>query len=81
MIDYSTLGGVIMDSTCCDGYCGKCHAAKFIVVGIVLILVKWYTQWDIWVVLGVLLVLKGIMKLAMPTCSHCKPSMAMKKGK
>ena len=71
-----------MDSTCHDGYCGKCHGAKWIVLGLILVLVRWYyPQWDIWVVLGVLILLKGIMKLAMPSCSHCQPSMAMKKGK
>lgn len=70
-----------MDATCHDGYCGKCHGAKWIVLGIILILVRWYYPlWDIWVVLGVLILLKGIMKLAMPSCSHCRPSM-MKKGK
>ena len=69
-----------MDSTCHDGLCGKCHAAKWIVLGLILVLVRWYyPQWDIVVVIGVLVLLKGIMKLAMPSCSHCKPSMA--KGK
>ena len=70
-----------MDSTCHDGYCGKCHAAKWIVFGIILIANQLYLKWDIWVVLGVLVVLKGIMKLAMPACSHCMPSTGMKKGK
>ena len=70
-----------MDSTCHDGYCGKCHAGKFIVVGIILVANQWWFHWDIWVVIGVLLVLTGIMKLAMPMCSHCQPSMAMKKGR
>ena len=70
-----------MDTTCHDGYCAKCHASKFVVVGLILIANQLYIHWDVWVVLGVLLVLKGIMKFAMPACSHCKPSMAMKKGK
>lgn len=70
-----------MDTTCHDGYCAKCHASKFVVVGLILIANQLYIHWDVWVVLGVLLVLKGIMKFAMPTCSHCRPSMAMKKSK
>ena len=70
-----------MDPTCHDGYCRKCHGAKWIVFGLILIVNQLYLRWDIWVVLGVLVALKGIMKLAMPACSHCQPSMAMKKGR
>ena len=69
-----------MDSTCCDGYCGKCHAGKLIVFGLILVANQLYLKWDIWVLIGALFVLKGIMKMAMPSCGHCKP-MAMKKGK
>lgn len=70
-----------MDSTCHDGYCAKCHGAKWVVFGLILIVNQLYLKWDIWVVLGVLVVLKGIMKLAMPSCSHCQSSMPMKKGR
>ncbi|MEK6827930.1 MAG: hypothetical protein AABX78_01130 [Nanoarchaeota archaeon] len=70
-----------MDPMCHDGYCAKCHGAKWVVFGLILIVNQLYLRWDIWVVLGVLIVLKGIMKLAMPACSHCQPSMAMKKGR
>ena len=70
-----------MDPMCHDGYCAKCHGAKWIVFGLILIVNQLYLGWDIWVVLGLLIVLKGIMKLAMPSCSHCQPSMAMKKGR
>ncbi|MBI2653532.1 hypothetical protein HYX02_01850 [Candidatus Woesearchaeota archaeon] len=70
-----------MEMMCHDGVCGKCWAAKFIVVGLVLIANQYWFGWDIWVVIGVLLVLKGVLKLAMPGgCGHCKPS-EMKKGK
>ena len=66
---------------CCDGVCGKCHATKFIVVGLVLIANQLWLKWDIWVVIGALLVLKGVMKLAMPGgCGHCR-EMPAKKGK
>ena len=67
-----------MDATCHDGYCGKCHGAKLIVFGLVLIVNQLYLKLDIWLVLGILVVLKGIMKLSMPSCSHCQPD---KKGR
>ena len=73
--------------TCHDGYCAKCHGGKWVVFGVVLFAVTWYAKsqgdvYFIWYALAVLVALKGLMKLAMPTCSHCKGSMmAMKKGK
>ena len=70
-----------MDNMCCCGVCSKCWAGKYIVVGLILIINQLYIKWDIWVVLGVLIALKGVMKLVMPTCGHCKTDMPMKKGK
>ncbi len=68
-----------MDATCHDGMCGKCHAGKWIVFGLILIVNQLYLKWDVWVVIGMLVVLKGIMKLALHASS---PGQAeMKKGK
>jgi len=47
----------------------RCWAMKLLVLGIVLILVRMYTAWDIWVVLGVLLIVKGILMFIMPRCA------------
>ena len=52
---------------CCNP---KHWALKCLVVGIILILVRLYTAWDIWVVLGVLLIIKSVLLLVMP--SHCE---------
>ena len=66
---------------CCDGVCGKCHGVKFIVVGAVLVANQLWFQWSWWLVIGALLMLKGVLKLAMPMgCGHCK-EMPAKKGK
>ena len=67
-----------MDQTCYDGICGKCHAAKFIVVGLIVLANQYWLKWEWAVLIGLLLILKGLMKLAMPACSHCMPE---KKGK
>ena len=69
-----------MDTTCHDGACAKCWGAKYIVLGIVVLVTAVYQIEYIWHVLGVLLILKGILKLVMLTCSHCEP-MSIKKGK
>jgi len=47
----------------------QCHAIKMMVIGIVLILVRLYAkQWDIWVVLGAIIAIKGLVTFAMPAC-------------
>ena len=69
-----------MGDDCCCGMCTKCHAGKYIVVGLILLANQYYLKWDIWVVLGVLLVLKGVLKLVKPCCPHCEP-MPMKKSR
>ena len=48
---------------CCSG---KMWALKLIVLGIILIYVTLYTTWSIWVVIGVLAIIKGIIVLVMP---------------
>ncbi|MBI1935501.1 hypothetical protein HYS31_03595 [Candidatus Woesearchaeota archaeon] len=72
---------------CCEGgICSKCWGVKFIVVGVVLYLATWYAKgqnniWLVWYTIAALLVLKGVMKLAMPMgCGHCT-DVSMKKGK
>ena len=71
---------------CCDGVCSKCWSTKWIVLGVVLFVATRYAKvrsnvYIIWYVLAALLVLKGVMKLAMPDgCGHCK-KMPAKKGK
>lgn len=65
----------------CGEMCNKCWSIKWIVLGIILILVRLYTAWDIWIVLGALLVLKGICKLVKPTCPHIEVKPSEKKKK
>lgn len=67
--------GVFME----DGICHKCFGWKLIAIGAVLVAVRMYTTWDIWIVLGALLVLKGVLKLANPKCPHCEIKPANKK--
>ena len=69
-----------MDSTCQDGICGKCHAAKFIAVGVILIANRLWWNFDWFYLIGFLLVAKGVLKLTMPNCSHCMPA-EQKKGR
>jgi hypothetical protein len=61
-----------MSKMCMGGMCTKCHAWKWLVLGvIVLINAYWpFLSWD--KLIGILLVLGGLIKLVMPACSHCK---------
>lgn len=68
-----------MDQTCHDGACAKCWGAKYIIMGIIVLVTAMYWLDKIWHVLGVLLILKGVVKLAKPTCPHCEEP--AKKGK
>ena len=65
---------------CCCGMCTKCHAGKWIVLGAIIVANQYWLKWDIWVVIGVLLILKGVLKMVKPNCPHCEP-MPAKKGK
>ncbi len=46
----------------------KCMAVKMLVLGLVLVLVRLYTAWDIWIVLGAILIIKAVVMFVMPTC-------------
>ena len=66
---------------CHMGVCGKCWAAKYIVLGLILFGNFWFNYTDAWAIVGVVLVLKGIIMLAKPGgCGHCNEEMP-KKGK
>ena len=65
-----------MECGCWDGMCMRCHGAKKLVFGLLLLLnafvwPKWLgvDGWVSW--LAVLAVLAGLVKLAKPMCSHC----------
>jgi membrane-bound ClpP family serine protease len=39
---------------------------KLLVLGVILILVRVFTKWDMWIVLGVILIIKAIAMLVIP---------------
>lgn len=54
-----------MDECCTP----NCKAGKLLVLGLILILVTLYLPtWNIWIVLGVLLIIKAVMMFFMPNC-------------
>jgi hypothetical protein len=46
----------------------QCVATKLLVIGIVIVLARLYTTWDIWVVIGALLIIKAVLLYVMPVC-------------
>ena len=59
-------------------YPHKMIAGKMLILGIILILVRLYTSWDIWIVIGALLIIKAVVHFAVPhTC--CEESTKKKK--
>ena len=46
----------------------RCQAVKLAVLGIILLLARIYTTWDIWIVIGVLLIIRAILTLIIPVC-------------
>jgi len=73
-----------MQADCKCGVCGKCRATKLLIGGIVLFIATWYAKstgnvYLIWYTLAALLVLKALMKFAIPNCPHCSVEMPKKK--
>jgi hypothetical protein len=51
----------------------KCKSMKLLILGIVIILLDIYTRWDLWLVIGILLIIKAIWVTLMPRCPYCSP--------
>jgi len=49
-----------------ESCCKNMWAWKMLIVGLVFILARLYTTWDIWVVIGVLMIIKALMMFMMP---------------
>ena len=65
-------------NVCMGGKCSTCWAGMFIVLGLVDLAnaYSWFGlfgQIDWGVLVGIILVVKGVLQLIMPTCPHCKP--------
>lgn len=69
-----------MEGNCC-GHTPQCYGMMAVVLGAVLIANQLWFRYDIWVVLGALLVIKGIIKIAMPVCKCQKKESEAKKGR
>lgn len=64
-----------------EGCTPVCKATMLLVLGILLILIRVYTAWDIWIVIGALLVIKAIVIFAMPAKCQKAETPAAKKAK
>lgn len=46
----------------------RCMAVKLLILGLILVLAELYTSWDMWIVFGVILIIKAIVMFIMPVC-------------
>ena len=59
-------------SCCAGGGCHRCVGFKWVLVGVLVLLNVRYPVLSWPVFIGVLAVLKGLMKVVMPHCPHCR---------
>jgi uncharacterized membrane protein HdeD (DUF308 family) len=52
------------------GMCGRCHGGMKLVAGLVFLANQFYANYDPWAVVGALLVLGGLSRMAMTMCNH-----------
>ena len=64
----------------CGGVCSKCMGWNYVIFGLLLVLNQMQGWTDTWKLIGILLILKGLLKMFKPSCGHCD-EMPMKKGK
>jgi len=57
---------------CKDGACMKCHGAKLLVIGLLVIANQQWLNWNWWLFIGALLALLGLARMMWPHCPHCK---------
>ena len=56
------------------GKCSACWSGMVVVVGLI-VLANAYWSWLNWgILIGLLLVVKGVLGFTMPNCPHCMPS-------
>jgi len=46
---------------------------KMLIIGVILVLVRMYTVWDIWLVIGAIIGVKGLIMILMPKCTCTVP--------
>lgn len=63
-----------------EGCSHKGMAVKLLVLGLILILVRTYTLWDMWIVVGAILVIKAVLIYFIPhNCCEAKPEVKKKR--
>ncbi len=60
---------------------GKWIALKLLILGLAFILITLYTDWNLGVVIGVLLIIKAIIIVLMPMCCKTKAPIARPQAK
>jgi uncharacterized membrane protein YjjB (DUF3815 family) len=67
-----------MGEGCRMGWCHRCHGVKLFIVGLLILANVYWINWPWWTFVGALFVLGGLVKMAWPTCGHCKAAPVVK---
>lgn len=59
----------------------KCKSMKLLIMGIAIILLDTYTDLNLWLIVGVLLILKAVLVLLVPICPCCNTKQTSTKSK
>jgi len=55
-----------------NGTCHRCWGGMFLVLGVLIVLNDLWAMLSWGMFIGVIIALKGLIKLLMPSCIHCK---------
>ena len=61
-----------MNNSCSIGTCTRCHGSVLLVIGVLLLVNAYWPFLADWTLVGWILAILGLAKIARPTCGHCE---------
>jgi hypothetical protein len=51
-----------------EEYCGRCSGISILLIGVVILLNLYLLRWNMWLIVGSVLTIWGIVRIAKPSC-------------